>query len=314
MNNIKKKLLFTLGCSFTEGDGAYPDEPFFGPEGIPPDGSRRVELHGTSLQQEYRNTYEEVFHNYGWPAQLVRNLGYDKLINTGKNASSTSYQIKLLFEKYWNFPWHKYETLMIIYLTDSGRFSFYSGGLPQTFMYGTLERPWSLSGRYAKIIQDTNLDTMLEQIHHVKSLEGFCKSKGITLKVMSYYKIEDSLMKKLYKTDIYMDSNVWDPLPFDHSFGTDNWDNRYHSPICFHPNREGYRLMVENIIKKIKELHPELIRKEGFNENPELFWDGGYDPPCNPFPNAIEDGIMFNHEGLTNGEIEDYAKTGKPFM
>jgi len=40
---MKKKLLFTLGCSFTEGDGAYPDEPFFEPEGIPIDGSKRLE-------------------------------------------------------------------------------------------------------------------------------------------------------------------------------------------------------------------------------------------------------------------------------
>ena len=47
MNNTKRKLLFTLGCSFTEGDGAYPDEPFFEPEGIPLDGSKRTEIHGT---------------------------------------------------------------------------------------------------------------------------------------------------------------------------------------------------------------------------------------------------------------------------
>ena len=72
MNNTKRKLLFTLGCSFTEGDGAYPDEPFFEPEGIPLDGSKRTEIHGTPLQQKYRNTYTDDFHKNGWPAQLVK--------------------------------------------------------------------------------------------------------------------------------------------------------------------------------------------------------------------------------------------------
>ena len=86
---MKKKLLFTLGCSFTEGDGAYPNEPFFEPEGIPIDGSRRMEIHGSDLQNWYRNTYTSSFHHNGWPAQLVRKLGYDKLINIGKCASST---------------------------------------------------------------------------------------------------------------------------------------------------------------------------------------------------------------------------------
>ena len=52
---MKKRLLFTLGCSFTEGDGGYPPEPFFEPEGIPLDGSRRDELHGTEVMQNYRN-------------------------------------------------------------------------------------------------------------------------------------------------------------------------------------------------------------------------------------------------------------------
>lgn len=311
MSNIKRKLLFTLGCSFTEGDGAYPDEPFFEPEGIPLDGSRRIEIHGTPLQQKYRNTYTDDFHKNSWPAGLVKKLGYDKLINVGKCASSTSYQVKLLFDKYWKFPFKDYETLMIIYVTDSARYSFYSGGAPQTFMAGSPERPWSLSGRYARIIQNNDMDPMLEQIHHIKTLEGFCKSRDITLKVMNYHTREDYIMKKYYLTDIYMDSKVWDPLPFSHQQESyDDWDNRFHSPICFHPNREGYRLMTECVYDKIKELHPHLLRTEGFNKYPELVWDGDFEN----FPNIENNRINFNHEGLAPGEDEYYKKTGKPFM
>jgi hypothetical protein len=314
---MKKKLLFTLGCSFTEGDGAYPNEPFFEPEGIPIDGSRRMEIHGSDLQNWYRNTYTSSFHHNGWPAQLVRKLGYDKLINIGKCASSTSYQLKLLTDKYWDFPWDEYETLMIIYLTDSIRYSFYSGGVPQTFMCGDPERMCTLSGAYGRIIQDQDLDPLFEQIHHVKCLEGFCKQRGIELKVMNYWLREDKQMKEIYKTDVYMDPKPFDALPFDHANGEHTkWDTRYHSPICFHPNREGYRLMTENVFNKIEELHPHLIRNEkDFNSSPEIIWDGSNHMG---FPNVPEnreeliDGrIEFDHEGLKESEYEYFAKHGK---
>jgi len=310
-STIKKKLLFTLGCSFTEGDGAYPEEPFFELLGIPLDCSERMKWHGTSLQNRLRNENAPHFHKNGWPPRLVKKLGYDKLINVGKCASSTSYQVKLLFDKYWNFPFHHYETLMIIYCTDASRFSFYSGGAPMTFMAGNPDRPYTLSGRYAKIIQDHNLDTILEQIHHLKCLEVFCKSKGITLKIMNYHEREDEIMKRIYRTDVYMESKKWDPLPFQHdAFYNDKMDNRYHSPICFHPNKKGYELMAENVYNKIKELYPHLIRTEGFNNKPEMTWDGS----LNTFPHVLQDRIYYNHEGLSHEEANHYQKTGKPFM
>lgn len=310
-STIKKKLLFTLGCSLTEGDGAYPDEPFFEPLGIPLDCSERLKYHGSDIQIKLSSENRTYFRQNGWPAQLVKKLGYDKLINVGKCASSTSYQVKLLFDKYWNFPFHHYETLMIIYLTNASRFSFYSGGAPATFMSGDPKNPYTLSGRYARIVQDCRIDEILEQIHHVKSLESFCKSKGITLKVMSNIPHEDVDMKKIYHTDAYMDPKVWDPLPFKHSGHHDNWDTTYHSPICFHPNREGYRLMTENVFNKIKELHPYLIRNEkDFNSSPEIIWDGD----VFNFPNIIHNRTEFDHQGLAPGEAEHYNKTGKPFI
>lgn len=305
---MKKKVLFTLGCSFTEGDGAYPDEPFFEPEGIPLDGSRRLEIHGGDLQNWYRNTYADHFHQHSWGAQLVRKLGYDKLINLGKCASSTSYQLKLLFDKYWDFDWENHDVLMGIYLTDSIRYSFYSGGAPSTFMCGDPERPWSLSGRYAKIIQNPDLDPLLEQLFHVKCLEGFCEARGIKLFIMNYWPREDEWFKEVHKSKHYLEQEVWNPLPFEHGGGEPQiWDGRYHSPICFHPNKEGYRLMMENIYSKLKEKHPEVLRTDGFNDNPEIIWDGDW-LNCTF---ADEDRIEFDHEGLTAEEWESYEKHGR---
>jgi hypothetical protein len=134
---------------------------------------------------------------------------------------------------------------------------------------------------------------------------------------MNYWLREDKQMKEIYKTDVYMDPKPFDALPFDHANGEHTkWDTRYHSPICFHPNREGYRLMTENVFNKIEELHPHLIRNEkDFNSSPEIIWDGSNHMG---FPNVPEnreeliDGrIEFDHEGLKESEYEYFAKHGK---
>lgn len=115
-------------------------------------------------------------------------------------------------------------------------------------------------------------------------------------------------MKENWKTDVYMDPKPWDPLPFNHAEGEcEKWDNRFHSPICFHPNKKGYTLMVDNMMDKIKELHPHLIRKKGFNNKPEIIWDGGWEG----FPHLIEDRIEFDHEGMTDDDYEYFQQHGK---
>jgi hypothetical protein len=303
---MRKKILFTLGCSFTEGDGAYPPEPCFESEGIPLDGSRREELHGTHIQNWYRNTYSDYFHENGWPAQLCKLLGYDTVINLGKCASSTSYQLKLLFEKYWDFDWENNDVVMMIYLTDSIRYSFYSGGVPQTFMAGDPNRPWTLSGRYAKIIQNGELDPLLEQLYHCKTLDSFCKARNIKLLMMNYWPREDGALKKMAPNLSWLDKDVWNPLPFEHGAGEPEvWDSKYHSPICYHPNKEGYRLMAENVYKRIQELHPDIIRNFK-NPTPNIIWDGDVEN-CKY---KIDDRILFDHEGLTDEEWKSYYENG----
>ena len=325
---MKKRLLFTLGCSFTEGDGAYPPEPFFEPEGIPLDGSRRVELHGTDKMQWYRNTYTDYFHNQGgWPAQLVKRKGFDKLINIAKCASSTGYQLKTLYDKYWNFDWASYDTTMFIFLTDSIRFSFYSGGTPQTFMCGNPDRPYTLSGRYAKIIQDSELDPLLEQRHHLRTLEQFCEVRGIELVVMNYWKKEDRNLKAIHKSKHYITKEPgWTPIPFEYGQHRENgtksehWDPRYHSPICYHLNEKGCSIMVDELIKKLDYERPVALKVNNFNNNPEIIWDGD---PYN-FEHSIDkkkrssssfsatkDRIEYDHEGLTQDEYEHYYAHGK---
>jgi hypothetical protein len=317
---MKKRLLFTLGCSFTEGDGGYPPEPFFEPEGIPLDGSRRDELHGTEVMQNYRNSYHDYFHNEtSWPTQLAKRKGFDKLINIAKCASSTGYNLRSLYDKYWNFDWENYDTTMFIWLTDSIRFSFYSGGVPQTFMCGNPDRPFTLSGRYAKIIQDVDIDPLLEQRHHLRTLEQYCENRGIKLVIMSYWTHEDAMLKDMHKSKHYASQEPgWTPIPFEYGQWTLNsdgirtgksetWDSRYHSPICYHPNKEGYSLIVDTIIEQLDKDRPDTLHIENFNNNPELVWDG--DPIG--FEYADDHRIQFDHEGLTQDEYESYYKHGK---
>ena len=54
----------------------------------------------------------------------------------------------------------------------------------------------------------------------------------------------------------------WTPIPFEYGQWTldsdgirtgksQTWDSRYHSPICYHPNKEGYSLIVDTIIEQL---------------------------------------------------------------
>jgi hypothetical protein len=78
---MKKKLLITLGCSYTEGVGCYE--------------SRFLENNNPKPGIFWPDAYEGSrarFHAEGWPAKLQKLLNYDHLINLGKGRLRISFQ------------------------------------------------------------------------------------------------------------------------------------------------------------------------------------------------------------------------------
>ena len=118
---MKKKLLITLGCSFTEGVGAYDLNK------IP--SVHRPNNIGNDFVVERYKLYRPRFHMHSWSRYLQKSLNYDVLINLGLGGSSDSNAIKRFIEVFYeNSLSENYDVLVVWGLTFPERISFYKDG------------------------------------------------------------------------------------------------------------------------------------------------------------------------------------------
>jgi hypothetical protein len=154
--NGRKKLLITLGCSWTEGQGCQ----------IP---------------------YQD-----NWPIQLGKKLGFDKVYNFGKRGGSHSGQVKLLYDYLSKHNLDNYHVLVIFLMTEPTRFSFYINHTIQNYMikgYWDIE---PIEKGYLETIEDLEVDPTLEQVFYIRTLESLCLNNNFDLLVTTWadnYKI-----------------------------------------------------------------------------------------------------------------------------
>lgn len=251
---MKKRLLITLGCSLTEGIGCYDYSKM---STLKP----YVELPESEYQYQLNR-----FHELGWPNRLGKKLGYDKVINLGLGGSSTSGQSKQFYEKYLNEHFSDYDVLVIWLLSDPSRISFYSNLQIINIMPG-LPGAGLLEKGYIEFIEDIKLDTFLEQLYYIKTIEQVCENKGYKLLLAHSNKEFEIEMKKLYNSKYYFSGDIED------FFGDDMSKEEFISKVCPHPNEDGYELLSQQMFDKIKENHSYLINTS--NETSfEWQWDG----------------------------------------
>ena len=278
---MKKKLLITLGCSYTEGVGCY-NESLFNSTTIH---EMRIELRN----EDFYNYLRPYFHENGWPNRLGKKLKYDKVINLGKAASSTSGQLKVFFDLYYNNKFEGYDTTIIWLLTDPSRFSFYTEGTVRNFqpaqINNNIEYPGkSLKKGYVEYINNLKVDPLFDQLFYVKSMESYCESNDFNLLLLSTQNLYEILMKYFHKSTNYISQ---DPINI---FSTIT--NEMTSPICYHPNEVGYEKFADKMFELIKENHPHLINTISPN-NFEWEWNG--DGICyTKIPNDIEHDMVKN--------------------
>ena len=95
MSNMKKKLLITLGCSFTEGVGCYDPELL-----------KQYPVINEKIKGDIYNKSIGYFHANGWPPRLQQKLNYDRLINLYEYANplleQTREHWKYALDQIWN--------------------------------------------------------------------------------------------------------------------------------------------------------------------------------------------------------------------
>jgi hypothetical protein len=248
---VKKKLLITMGCSFTEGVGCY-------------DTSKMDELVFYALLPKEQYKYQvNNFHELGWPNRLGKKLGYDKVINLGLGGSSISGQVKQFSEKYLDKDFSEYDVLLVWLLTDPSRISFYSNGEIKNIVSNSNQ---PLYNEYVKILHDINLDTILEQIFYIKVMEQICENKGYSLLLTSMF--SDNDIYSIYDSKYFL--NSFHPRPI--IFGNEKyWCN---IPLGDkHLNEDGYEAFADELNKNIRTYHSHLTMEYPKDEI-EWIWDG----------------------------------------
>ena len=248
---MKKKLLITLGCSFTEGVGCYDPELIKQYPVI--DDNNRGKIYDKS---------KERFHNNGWPAKMRAKLNYDKLINLGKAGTGESFHLKRFIEEFGNKNLTDEYDVLVVWLTSpQGRLSFYVNGTLRTILLGhsRLDKKTNdMATAYLGFIKDLDLDTCLEQVFYIKTLKEICNGKNYNFLVFPLG-TQISILHGLLDIPENMGVNYSSYESILPDYNNPN----YASPAnCGHPNEEGYALMADRMFEIISNHNPSLINNE----------------------------------------------------
>lgn len=264
---MKKRLLITLGCSFTEGSGCYDPktlEEFSGRD------LTKLKLKEIGYLQ---GKNREWAHHHGWPAQLQKLLKYDKLINLAYGGSSNSHAVKAWFEKLSEEDFKNYEVLVVWMMTFSARISFYRDGCIKSMMASLVggnpennvtvdSEARTLYDSYANFLGDYhNVDTNLEATFYLKIIQKICELSGYNFFYINVDKTDGIYVDKFMK---HKNINSLNPYltklyPDVPCIIGDRELKQYVSPICGHPNEEGYALMADRIFNMIRDKQPDLL-------------------------------------------------------
>lgn len=254
---MKKKLLITLGCSMTEGQGCWGDLSITRPS--------------VETMMNLDQCYLDRFREFGWPNRVGKKLGFDKVINLGRCGGSNSGQVKLLYERDYK-DWNVYVIWM---MTDSSRFSFYINQTIKDYLPNFLKD--SLSVGYLEEIGNIDTDPVLESLFYVDTMRNLCKVREYELLITYWNKetrnvqgIDTNTNNYLYETPKFLFPPIKPNLI---------------SP-CYHPSEEGYEWMSNEIVNQIKERHPHYIQGSP-KDDIEWEWDGNNKTRIKNKPNSI---------------------------
>lgn len=252
---MKKKLLITLGCSYTEGVGCY-------------DYSSMSDLTTYFDLPEDESLYQqERFHELGWPNRVGKKLGYDKVLNLGLGGSSHSTHVKMFVEKILPMDLSNWEVLVIWMMTEPTRFSFYNDGVNRDYL-PSAPNGTSIETAYLKDIKNPLFDSLHEQSFYMKVMEQICGNNDYNLLFTSW---NDSVkyLFKVYKTNKFIHIPYEEITP-----PSEHNTNIYTSRVCSHPNENGYEWMSNKIIEGIKQNHSHYIG----TPKDDIEWEWNGDP------------------------------------
>jgi hypothetical protein len=256
---MKKKLLITLGCSFTEGVGCY--DPLL------------LDTNGKPIYDEglVYNSSVDRFHTLGWPAKLQKKLQYDCLWNLGHGAASNSENVKRWTEIFSTKKISdEYDVLVIWMLTFSGRISFYKDGKIRSVLPGS-KNPTDVNhifyNSYLNFLGDNfNKDMILEMYFYVNIIKTICELSNYKFLYINTSNSEGRDLDLLTKSTNSLNF-AYKTLYPEYNSVLDRNDYAKYSAFCGHPNENGYELIAERLFQMILHEHKYLVN----NNTPETY-------------------------------------------
>lgn len=251
---MKKNLLVTLGCSFTEGVGCYDLE------------NNPTSKPHWEMSKEEAAPHVERFHRYGWPNLVGGQLGFDNVLNLGHGGSANSEHVKKFVSKIVG-NYNEYNIYVIWLMTDPIRFSFYDGNnITSANPNGTHYR--NLFNGYVKDIDDVELGCINEQVFYIKTMEQICQNNNYKL-IWESWHFEKNRLLPVYNS-VY---NLYDgPSIFERANISDT-DNPEFGAHDKHLNERGYQILANKFVEDIKLNKPEFVVGP-INDKVKWKWDG----------------------------------------
>ena len=241
----RPKILITLGCSYTEGEGCYDIELM----------EKYNASHYGTLPRDEMDKIKYKFHRDGFPNKLGNLLNYNKVINLGLGGSGTSGQLKRFIEVFDKETFEGSDVLVFWYLSEPSRYSFYiQGSIHNRQMALPLEYQSDFD-RYFIERMDVDSDTLKEQLFYVRLMNHVCKSKNWNYLISH---TQQTFQEKIEK--ILLDEDYVLFFDGDNTMKIDSIRDK--SKYCQHPNEIGYEKIANKIFDKIKEHKPHLISTE----------------------------------------------------
>ena len=251
---MKQRLLITIGCSFTEGEGCWDMNLKY-----PKNFSNK---HNSNYY--FKQLNKSNFHANGWPNKLGKKLGFDKVINLGLGGASTSSNIKYFFKYIVDIDFSEYEVSIIWLITDSYRISIIKDGVINSVNpSGTLEEKELYNSVYKFVSQngfrsemETLFDYISEEYLSRKILKSLCKDRGWNF--VSFH-LHANDYSNILQHQIYGDDKTHCFTQLAHFEETSANRKKYISPFCGHFNELGYELMSQDMYEFIKRNHNYMI-------------------------------------------------------
>lgn len=228
ISDNNKKLLITLGDSWTHGVGAYD-----------PVGLADFEDGLITMDKLYPMS-TDCFYRESWASALSDRLGCD-LINLSKGGNSNSEQAKRLicdFDEKNTVNLDKYESVSVIWiLSDPFRFSFYVNHKLQSF---NSQSDAEIVKWYTIDIHKTDLDGWLETKFFLKSVDNYCKNKTYNFLYGSAF-TDITPLNTIYASE----KNIHNRIPQQKI--ADLLNAKRYWAHCGHPNALGYKHIADSL-------------------------------------------------------------------